>query len=237
MTENTIKDYNTMIENMGILMEKASKEEYILLEAAMETLQEAKLQTLNEKDHASTMLYESGDMGEDDYIQYQDYINEEKMEVESVLTPYAEEVGIATSLTLSESENIALESAKFYNIMSKDEGEMLESAERKFIKSRANKYGMICESSDLLPYEDDIKSDVMTEGIRDFLENAHIAWKNYKVSSEKAAKEYIKESIEEHGDTSYVTEAVNQAVEDGAMEEFMTKQFRKMIAVEELRAI
>lgn len=235
MTQNTVASYNELIDIMESMIENASDEESSLLEESVERIQQAKRKVLNEKDEVSKMLYESGEMSSDEYNEYHKYLKDELLAVESELTPYAKEIGIATSLALSESENIALESAKYHNIMEKEDGDYLESEEMKFIKSRAHKYGMICESEELLPYEEDVNSNVMTSGIREFLENASKVWKNYKISSEKAASSYIKSAIEEYGNTSCIVEAVDLAVENNEIPNFVAEPFRKMIALQELR--
>lgn len=237
MTNNTLSDYNTILDTLKDLTVEASDDERAMLENAIESIQRAETIIIEEKREAIDSLYESGDVTEEEYDDYVDYLNESMIEVESEMLPFTETAGIGVSLTLSESEKTAYASKRCEHLMFMEDGEELNDADTRFLESRLDKYLKLCEESMASDkVADDIDEGYMTESIRELLRVGNQVWNEQYLDSERAAKEYIMESITTHGSSDYITEHVQDALDMQYITKPIADRMNRMISICDIKS-
>lgn len=237
MTSNTIKNYNESIELIETLLSNASYTEKVMLESAIGSIKEAKLQMISEKKQAADSLYESGKIDEKTYDAYLEYVEDNEFNTQSDLLPYMETASIGAALTLGESEKNAYASTRCDHIICMENGDELSSSDTKFLKSRLSKYLMLCEESEFSEiWEHDIDEGYMTESLHDFINTSKKLWNKESVKYERVAQEYVTDIINKKGNSEIITEQVNEALADGYISPRIAIKMKSMIELADIKS-
>lgn len=229
MTENSIKEYNSTMEILEMMIESAGSEEKGDLVNSLFFLKKAGISMSKDKRNAATALYESGSMTNEEYTAYLEYLKDFSYEQEKEVSPYMEIASLGTALTLANAEHVACHSPRFDTILATESGEILNTKDCKFLKSRVEHLACLKEDTNTSVYLDQISDGRMTDDLRNILTVAKESWDEQRVSAEKETKRYIKESIEETGSVDTVNESIALAVENGEISNFIAKQLEKVV--------
>lgn len=237
MTGNTIKQYDETISTVESLLTEASDTERFIIESAINSIKEAKLQVISEKKEAADTLYESGNIDENEYNEYMEYVNNSEFSTEADLLPYMATASISAALTLGESEKTAYNSDRCKHLVALENGRELSPRDSKFLKSRLSKYLLLCEESEYSDkWNEDIDEGYMTESLHDFINTGKKIWDKEYVKYEHAAKDYISEVINKKGDSQFITEQVEEALVNGYISPVIADKMKKMIAISDIKS-
>lgn len=237
MTNNEIKDYKETIGMLEVMIEDASGDEASVLEDALGSLRRAETVVIEEKREAVNALYESGEISDQEYNEYLDYLNENAFEAEKELTPYIETASIGTAITVAEAEKKAFNSNHAKFILAKESGDLLTGKDEKFLLSRMDKYLQLCEETEIVSsWKTDIESGYMTEGVRDFIKEGQKIWPKQLVIFEKEAQDYVMESINRTGESVMITEQVHDALELGYISEAIADRMDRIISLCDIKS-
>lgn len=140
MNTVTLEAYNDILGSINEIMESCTDAEKKCMLEAVASINMAKLEAISVKTESAEELFDNDDITSEEYREYRDYLESERVDAAAIATPYMVEAALSISNALANSEIRAYESTKGKGVMATKPNAEINHREISFIHSRLKHY-------------------------------------------------------------------------------------------------